>query len=525
MKQYVKTDWKDRLVQFPNRYKDQNNNVITLTQDPGEVAQDGTMVEAKVMNNIEEGIEHLFENRSFGYTKTLLVANWTKNASTGYYEYDIIDENITAQTIVDGMLDIENQAKLNISYTESYLGGFKVITTELPNEEISITFKYSLLNSDDKNLVARGTINVSSKDTDNLNKVYGIRRSLTTSSSSWERIKDAVGLVAHAQVGTTPVRNDFDEIYPWSDIISYNYDTTARQVTAYYGDPTFKFDGSNGDVLTKIPEFYWRRYRDSNYEYILISKKKLAGFVKSEEFSVGRYTMSGSSSRVYSRSGYAPLTNVNITNFRNYARALGSGFGQMDWHYFILQMLYLVEYADYNSQSKLGKGYTNGSHTAPVNSGGCDRLGMKSGSVDGTDNTSMIYRGIEDIFGNVWQFIDGINIRNSQTYICYDANKYAVDTFSGSYKALGYTNAPTEGYASKLGYDSANPMVAITTEATGSTSTNMCDYFYRSADGDRIALVGGGYGHGLSAGLWLWSVTVASSSLNSYCGARLLKTS
>ena len=154
-------------------------------------------------------------------------------------------------------------------------------------------------------------------------------------------------------------------------------------------------------------------------------------------------------------------------------------------------MLYLVEYADYNSQSKLGKGYTNGSHTAPVNSGGCDRLGMKSGSVDGTDNTSMIYRGIEDIFGNVWQFIDGINIRNSQTYICYDANKYAVDTFSGSYKALGYTNAPTEGYASKLGYDSANPMVAITTEATGSTSTNMCDYFYRSADGDRIALVVG----------------------------------
>ena len=29
------------------------------------------------------------------------------------------------------MLDIENQAKLNISYTESYTGGFKVITTNL----------------------------------------------------------------------------------------------------------------------------------------------------------------------------------------------------------------------------------------------------------------------------------------------------------------------------------------------------------------------------------------------------------
>ena len=525
MKQYNKTDWKDRLVQFPNRYKDQNNNVLTLTQDPGEVAQDGTMVEAKVMNNIEEGIEHLFENRSFGYSKTLLVANWTKNASTGYYEYDIIDDDIIAKTIVDGMLDIDNQAKLNTAYTISYLGGFKVITTELPSDDIDITFKYSLLNSDDENLVARGTINVSDKNTDNINKVYGIRRSLTTSSSAWERIRDAVGLEANAQVGTTPVRNDFDEIYPWSDIISYNYDTTAQQVTAYYGDPTFKFDGSNGEVLTKIPEFYWRRYRDTNYEYILISKVKLAGFVKSEEFSVGRYTMSGSSSRVYSRSGYAPLTNVNITNFRSYARALGSGFGQMDWHYFILQMLYLVEYADYNSQSKVGKGYTNSSHTAPVNSGGCDKLGMKSGSVDGTDNTSMIYRGIEDIFGNVWQFIDGLNIKDSQTYICYDANKYAVDTFSGSYKALGYVNAPAEGYASKLGYDSANPMVAITTEAVGSSGTNMCDYFYRSAEGNRIALVGGRYGDGTSAGLWYWSFNATSSSAWTYIGARLLKTS
>ena len=295
----------------------------------------------------------------------------------------------------------------------------------------------------------------------------------TNDELAWERIKDAVGLVANAQVGTTPVRNDFDEIYPWSDIISYNYDITAKQITAYYGDPTFKFDGSNGDVFTKIPEFYWKRYRDENYEYILISKNKLAGYIKSEEFSVGRYTMSGSESRVYSRSGYAPFTNKTITNFRSYARSLGAGFGQMDWHYFILQMLYLVEYADYNSQSKLGLGYTNGSHTAPINSGGCDVLGMKSGSKDGTDNTSMIYRGIEDIFGNIWQFVDGINIKDRKAYICYDSNKYAVDTFSGSYKALGYTNATANGFASKLGYDSAKPKVALTTESAGTRDTNI----------------------------------------------------
>lgn len=522
MRQYNPTNWKDRIVQFPNRYKDQNDNVLTLTQDPGTVAQEGTLVEAEKMNNIEEGVAHLFENRSFGYTTTLEVSNWVENGETGFYEYDIIDENITAQTIVDGILDINNQAKLNEAYTKSYTGGFKVITTELPNEDISITFKYSLVNTDDTNLVGMGTINVNGKD--NINKIYGIRRSLTTSSSAWERIEDAVGLVANAQVGSTAVQNDFDNIYPWSDIISYNYDVRGQKINAYYGDPTFKFDGSNGDVLTRIPEFYWKRYRDSEYEYILISKNKVAGYVKSEEFSVGRYTMSGSSSRVYSRSGQAPFTNTTITNFRTYARNLGAGFGQMDWHYFILQMLYLVEYADFNSQSKLGLGYTNSSHTAPVNSGGCDFLGMKSGSPDGTDNTSVIYRGIEDIFGNIWQFIDGINIKDYITYICYDSDKYAVDTFSGSYKAVGYTNASVNAFASKLGYDSANPMVAMTTEAVGSSDTNMCDYYYQNS-GNRIARVGGAWAHSMGAGLWCWNVSNDSSDAWADIGARLLKTS
>lgn len=146
MKQYKKTTWYDRIVQFANRYRDQNGNVLELTQDPGEVAQDGTIVEAEIMNNIEDGIEYLYKVRNFSYSKVLLAVNWTKNVSTGHYEYDIMDKNITAETVVDGMLDIENQYKLNSSYTNSYDGGFKVITEELPNEDINITFRYSLMN-------------------------------------------------------------------------------------------------------------------------------------------------------------------------------------------------------------------------------------------------------------------------------------------------------------------------------------------------------------------------------------------
>lgn len=57
MKAYEKNIWEDRIVQYPNRYRDQNNNLLTLTQEPGEVAQVGTLFEATKMNHIEEGIE------------------------------------------------------------------------------------------------------------------------------------------------------------------------------------------------------------------------------------------------------------------------------------------------------------------------------------------------------------------------------------------------------------------------------------------------------------------------------------
>lgn len=147
MKQYDKTVWKDRIVQCPNRYKDQNNNILILTQDPGEVAQDGTLVEAKLMNNMENGIDFLYKNLLFYYDKVLLLDNWIKNEITGFYEYDITDNNITCNTLVNGNLDLINQVKLNNACISSYDGGFKVITDELPNENINITFKYSLANA------------------------------------------------------------------------------------------------------------------------------------------------------------------------------------------------------------------------------------------------------------------------------------------------------------------------------------------------------------------------------------------
>ena len=435
--------------------------------------------------------------------------------------------------------------------------------------------------------------------------IYGVKRSLITSSSTWERTDDSVGKVANATHDGTAVVNDFDNIAPWSEIYSYNYDRTSGLDTAKIGDSNFKFDGTNGEVLTKIPEFYYKRYQDSEYEYIQISKYPVAGFTKMNAFSVGRYDSSYDGTQIHSYSGTEPEVNRNITSFRTLSRAVGTNFGQLDYHYFALQMLYLVEYADYNSQTTLGTGATNFRNntndkallaennvnriivdTAVANnfiigqqisigtsangnfgvarfrnvtskeayddgtiigtaiyfdgnpvdiavdnviwssgqrSGTTDSLGMKSGCLTNS-RSPIIYRGIENIFGNVWQFVDGINIKDYVAYVSYDPPSYVVNKYDGTYNAIGYTNSNATGtYATKLGYDANNSLIAFPIEASGGSSTTyMSDYYY-SNSGNRIPLVGGYMHTGASAGLWSWNLYHGSGSTGYYIGSRLLR--
>lgn len=434
-------------------------------------------------------------------------------------------------------------------------------------------------------------------------RVYGIRRSLTTTSSAWERTDDAVGLVANATHDGSAVVNDFDNIYPWSKIYTYNFDTTSQLETAKIGDANFKFDGTNGEVLTKIPEFYLKRFRDENYEYIQISEFPIEEFLKVESFSVGRYDSTVIGGKIHSYSGYTPEVNRNITSFRTLSKQVGENFGQLDWRYFVLQMLYLVEYANYNSQSVLGNGatgfrvnnadkaliaetgvnrillttananyfdvgqqvsigtatwnwsiaqnrtitkkeaYSDGTNSGTMiyldgasfnvakdnvlwttgqKSGKCDGLGMKSGCY-ATNKSACIYRGIENMFGNIYQFVDGINIKDYVAYVCYDPTQYAVDKFVDPYVALGYTNASkSDSYASKLGYDDSHPLIGLTTAVDGASNTNMCDYYYCNS-GNRIVLVGGTFNNTTSAGLWFFACYPTSSNTAYTFGSRLLR--
>ena len=412
----------------------------------------------------------------------------------------------------------QTQAK-NVMLIDLTLVGIDSLTTtqEVENWLSSHLGNLPYFNSTLGSLISFNATGLKSSNTSapKSTQIFGIKRELSTSSSAWTRTDDGVGKTANATHDGSAVTNDFDSIYPWSEIKTVNLADNGT-VNAVLGMPNFKWDGSNGEVMTYIPSFWYKRWQDSTYEYMQISQSEFTGASYSKGFYIGRYT---TSSGAHSKSGVASQVSTNITNFRTQAQAKGDNWQQLDYHYFLLELLYLVEYADYNSQSKLGQGNT--STSAQINSGSLDSLGMKSGCLANAGATAVMYRGIENIFGNLWQFVDGLNIKDNVAYICYKPSSYAVDTFTGDYSAVGYTNATSNGKSKTLGMDNNNPLIALPTSVGGSSTTYMCDYYWQNT-GNRITLVGGGWGADTDGGMFCWRLNFSSGGSDTYIGSRLI---
>lgn len=490
-----------------------------LSLVPGFVQQ---VVEVSQYDDTSRTIEFELYDQNGSFTvpsgSTVLVQG-TKLDNTGYQYECSYEDNIVSFEIADQMTVIagEHSAEIKIISNGEVLGtaNFRVHVEPSPLTDDTVISETEMPLF---NYVAEH-LEEAIEDIDwlkeHITKVYGIRRLLTSSSPAWERTNDSIGLTANATKDGSYVANDFDNLYPWCDIKTVNMADDGT-ISAEICDANFKFDGSNGEVMTYIPPFYYQRIQEDGYEYIRISNNYFVGSEHSSGFYIGRYT---TSSGTHSKSGVLSQVSTNITNFRTQAMAKGEGWQQLDYHYFLLELLYLVEYADWNVQAKLGNG--NCSTSAQIANGELDSLGMKSGCLTDDSKHAVIYRGIENIFGNIWQFVDGLNTKDHVSYVNYDPSSFAVDTFSGDYKQVGYTNASENGYVKEVGYDANNPLIMLPVAIGGSATTYMCDYYYQNT-GNRIAIVGGNWNSGASAGFY-WYLHSASGYVSSGVGSRLLK--
>lgn len=229
--------------------------------------------------------------------------------------------------------------------------------------------------------------------------------------------------------------------------------------------------------------------------------------------------------------------NLSRTNLRKLAQKRGSGW-QMSYAATIsaTQMLFMIEYTSFNMQEKIGIGVTNktddGATSMTEYTGATTSLGNKTGSVKNSNGFMCVsYRGEENFYGNIWQWVDGMNIQRGVTntvpeihdlYIADHGFDDAAKT--GAYTKVGFRLSILEGYISAFGYDEKFDWLFMTSETKGNTSLPVGDYFYRNVNynGMLAALLGGSWNGGSYAGGFCWNVHTAASDRHRIIGGRLV---
>ena len=248
--------------------------------------------------------------------------------------------------------------------------------------------------------------------------------------------------------------------------------------------------------------------------------------------------------KLSSVSGVCPITggSVNGTraHFRTWAANRGTGWSQylVDSHH-ALQILYLTEYASFYSQSVLGYGIAAVSNWAAYNNfnpiaktGNGNGIGNASGNTatdaitTGAQATSVYlkYRGIENFYGHIWKWIDGMNVNNNIPYFCNNTTNLADDTESNytrpkDINGINITMHNANGYQLTLN-KSGRCMMPSSVDASSSTS-KITDYYWQST-GWRVVGVGGCASNGAYVGCCCLYCGDASSNVSRGIGGRLV---
>lgn len=327
-------------------------------------------------------------------------------------------------------------------------------------------------------------------------------------------------------VGTGSGSSPFDSYMPWMGMEEYNIINTSGKVLNKKGESGFTRTNINMPVMVKIPEFYYKIEKSGSIFRYYVADGPVDGLSLhpgSGDNYLGRYESGEASSGTMglilaSYSGTTPSVSKTRSTFRDYARNMASGFQLRDiaaWCAY--DLLYLVEYADFNSQEKIGPGIVN--DTAAHKTGETDAMVYHTGRANSGDNAAVQYRGIENPWGNVSEFIDGINILTQVAYICTEPESYADDT-TDNYKSSGFTT-PDSGFIKELGFSSGFPWALLPDTTGGGSSTTYIPDFVYSSLGEKVLNVGGHITSEQEAGLFFFHAGATSLGKSDKIGARL----
>nr|DAE59934.1 MAG TPA: tail collar fiber protein [Caudoviricetes sp.] len=314
-------------------------------------------------------------------------------------------------------------------------------------------------------------------------------------------------------VGSSP----FDNIMPWSGMTRVS-DPVAGELVA-------------------IPKYWYKWTRSGTSMKLQIANSVQEGFYVSPAHAdrgdgqgerdvvyVGRYHCG---SDYKSTTGVLPIENITRSTARTNIHNLGEDIWQYDFAmYWTIAMLYLVEFANWNSQAVIGYGCS--ANKAIFNMGETDDMTYHTGTNAVTRETygCCQYRHIEELWDNVYDWRDGIYFSGNIIYCIKNPSQ-----FSDSSNGMNIGNRLTTGGITTEWTD--NPIIsgfefAIFPKSSipagsGADQTYICDYCSVNLSEGQTLTGGGTEAHVQNFGLFSLNSSRNSSFVDRGYGCRLMK--
>lgn len=441
------------------------------------------------------------------------------NAATSEWKYTKVIRKINSQPV-----DINDGTEVVLSSIKNQYSENGFIDLDVDNEK-EYYYGFFAINNDE--ISDSGAFIKADKYQPSSNKgVFGVSWDTTNSSPELTRltidtdpnhfVTVNIDTEPVPAVGTGEGSSPFDNYLPWMGMEEYNI--VNGEILYKQGEEGFS--RSSYDTMVYIPEFWYYIERIQGNVRFYISSEPRENFSKhpgSNKY-ISRYEIIENNGTYMSISGYSPKVSIDIGTMRTNCSSKGNGWQQDDFMcYQARNLLYLVEFANFNSQNMLGNGISGDS--AAHNTGETDAMIYHTGRAEGTNNLSAVqYRHIENPYGNVYTFVDGILINEHEVFLCTDPQYYG-NEITENYLSTGITTPDSNGYPKDLIFSDSYSWALIPSKLGGSTSTYLCDYYYQ-ASGLRILLVGGTWSSGVGAGFWCFNAVLAASQSGSNVGGR-----
>lgn len=313
-----------------------------------------------------------------------------------------------------------------------------------------------------------------------------------TSTTVWSRTDLAADFpnpTPYVQ-GQSSYGSPFDKIMPWSGMVRSS-------------------DPAAGELVA-IPKFWFKWTKSGSRLKLQIADKATPGFHVSPAHAdrgdgkgerntvyIGRYHCHTSNWK--SQSGGKPKADITRSAARSGIHGLGGTIWQSDIQIrMTIWMLYLVEFADWNSQKTIGKGC--GDNSATGNMGYTDSMPYHTGTTQSSRDSYGLgtqYRNIEGLWDNVFDWGDGCYYNSAGLNIIMNPNNFS-DTSGGT--AVG---VPTNGWPSAFAVATKSGLEwCIYTTATGGSETTYSSDGWSFIASYPCLCFGGSYNQGGDFGLF-----------------------